>query len=479
MQRSFLLSSVALILVFGCQGDLQSKSKKAWYQNPVETIRSTIARSAATDGLQLFGQAGLTIPLARYMLRSCSELEMATPAKVQTIELTLSSAFGVHVLKFEAPQQTDLPVVASVDGLSFSLPSIRRVPADLSSRLCQFLEKGEANSAVEKPDHDLLISTLGGWLADLAPDCSFEFINGRGWYCSIAHADVKLASSELESIKSSMLARWSRQPYLLTRKVTLTEKLAALSVDQDTLQQLGHFCRVADFSDVKELTWTMRSKRWRKSVCDEPHAAKLEAARIGLAKSLQEIEHLRQLTEGTSKLGLLEVKIPRAELPTDDLQISLIPRADVAENIALASARLWNEAHVDNKQRLASEPVPARASGCWHPLYGESLELLHRAKILDLVGVNQEGRCTPVEMYQEEVAFSTHQYLAESITSETEFVMTNGRSKLLRLPSGTYDYIIRDHIRDLNDWDSPPVTDPARGTIAWDSRRPNVSIKQW
>jgi len=47
---------------------------------------------------------------------------------------------------------------------------------------------------------------------------------------------------------------------------------------------------------------------------------------------------------------------------------------------------------------------------------------------------------TSVKGKQEVIAA---RYLATSITSETEFVITNGRGKMLRLPMGNYSYTLQ------------------------------------
>jgi hypothetical protein len=71
-------------------------------------------------------------------------------------------------------------------------------------------------------------------------------------------------------------------------------------------------------------------------------------------------------------------------------------------------------------------------------------------------------------------------YFADSITSETEFVIANGRSKTLRLPAGAYTYTLQALPDNQEEWDDAAQSMPrANGRIVWDMGRPRPVINSW
>jgi hypothetical protein len=94
-------------------------------------------------------------------------------------------------------------------------------------------------------------------------------------------------------------------------------------------------------------------------------------------------------------------------------------------------------------------------------------------------------------------------YLAESVTSDTEFLLINGEAKMLRLPTGSYSYTIHaapDHVAEFSmaettpqetdderDEENAPVVEEqsaiqgpsTTGKIQWETRRPRPIIRTW
>ncbi len=71
-------------------------------------------------------------------------------------------------------------------------------------------------------------------------------------------------------------------------------------------------------------------------------------------------------------------------------------------------------------------------------------------------------------------------YLMQSLTSETEFVMDNGQTKLLRLPEGQYRYTVE--VLPQNPVDAEDQVEDSvastQGQISWGSTRDH-SIRVW
>ena len=272
-----------------------------------------------------------------------------------------------------------------------------------------------------------------------------------------------------------MIRRWSRQPYLLARRLAVGVDLAQALEAKDVEHRLDVFCRMVQVSLPIELPATLASRRWQAAVCAPgplPHRA--EAAGFGLAKSVAEIDFMRQLFERTSRLGFLALHIPSSQAPSREVLISLTPEADVADNLARETARLW-----------LSDDDPGQGGdmprACWHPVFAEDASLLKLARQLAMAGEAGRVVCADTSAGQElSKRFAPERYFAESITSETQFVLTNGRAKTLRLPTGRYSYTIRPLPDDPEEWDDASQVKPrATGQIIWDAKRPRPVINGW
>jgi hypothetical protein len=90
-------------------------------------------------------------------------------------------------------------------------------------------------------------------------------------------------------------------------------------------------------------------------------------------------------------------------------------------------------------------------------------------------GYTEERRVDP----EAEVA-ALSKYLLHSLSSETEFVLDNGQSKLLRLPEGNYRYTVQ--MLPENPLDSEEVDEESvpktTGELNWDSSRRHM-IRSW
>ena len=276
-----------------------------------------------------------------------------------------------------------------------------------------------------------------------------------------------------------MIRRWSRQPYLLARRLAVGVTLAEALTSGDAERRLNSFCNIVLTSLPIELPVTLASRRWQAAACG-PGASRakslpqrLAVARFGIAKTVAEVDFLRQLFERTSRLGFLTLRIPAALSPTREVLVSLTPESDVADNLTRETKRLWT---ADGEAEPSLGDMPR---ACWHPVYGEDANLLHLARQLDIAGeatrVVCEGTPDPAAN-----SLQPERYFAESITSETEFVLANGRSKTLRLPAGKYAYTLRSLPDDPEEWDDASQVKPhATGEIVWDAKRPRPVINAW
>ena len=392
----------------------------------------------------------------------------------QTVYLTLRGGDAHEVVR------------AEIESFRLSFPVTIAVKTKLAHEVCNAVRTNSAEIAVDPS----IIAETRSWLAQIAPDCealtpikkSSSSVNNTasstgGWYCQLPQSDPVTARAELGRMQMIMIKRWSRQPYLLTRRLAIGLSLANAieSSDQDD-RRLNTFCRVIQASLPIELPATLASKRWQAAVCGQDLGRRVTAARFGLAKTVAEIAFMQQLFDRTSRLGLLTLRIPSAIPAGHEVLVTLVPGSDVADNVAKQTHNLWQaDSTASNKT-----PVSAEAPrSCWHPVYSEDTGLLRLARQLALTGEAPKVACEESDMVPNK-SFAPERYFAESITSETEFIIPNARAKTLRLPIGRYTYKLRLMPGNQEDWDdASQFKEGAAGEIVWDAKRPRPVISTW
>ena len=411
-------------------------------------------------------------PIASIDVRLTTQLESDFGS--QTVYLTLRGGEAHEVVR------------AEIESFRLSFPVTIAVKTKLAQEVCNAVRAGSSEIAVEPS----VIAETRSWLAQIAPDCealtpfkkSSPSVNSSanstgGWYCQLPQIDPVAARAELGRMQTLMIKRWSRQPYLLTRRLAIGLSLASAleSTDQDD-RRLNTFCRVIQASLPIELPATLASKRWQAAVCGQDLGRRVTAARFGLAKTVAEIAFMQQLFDRTSRLGLLTLRIPSAIPAGREVLVTLIPGSDVADNVAKQTRSLWQADSTSPGQAPASAEAPR---SCWHPVYSEDTGLLRLARQLALTGEAPKVACEESDMVPNK-SFAPERYFAESITSETEFIIPNARAKTLRLPIGRYAYKLRLMPGNQEDWDdASQFKEGAAGEIVWDAKRPRPVIATW
>ena len=426
--------------------------------------------------------------------------------------LNFSSVYGNHsaIVKYEDrslfknEEQTNrnesseelVPTIV-IDKSIISYPKLKHIPVLDVDSLC----KKEVISYSSK-------EIIESWLSAVAPDCIFKYETGN-WKCEIENVDAEIVLKELDDIRRLAIKRWNRHPYLLARKIAITNQLAAIvekinsvkeeyfnpsmakKVELETTfdielgkygkkvsdfaeevkQKFSIFCNVIDNSDPKEIPIVM-SKTWKDKLCNPStdNKTRYELAGIGVSKAFSEIHFLNSLMERTSNLGLFSVKFPRSQVNTNYFTVSLQPEESVARTIAEQSMAIVGRG-------LSSESSDVCA--CWNPMFQDS-KTFSIARSLDIVGQTQDVTCSLYQPDKEQnIDYSKDisSYLTDAVTSETEFLISNGSSKLLRLPPGSYKYTIKEFYHE--DQEETADTKAVVGSITWSRRRPNVSVNEW
>jgi len=369
--------------------------------------------------------------------------------------LPVTSVYGTQKITFTFSPNNSSNTRVSIDDTKFEVKMQNGINQALAEKICEAASGG--NSYLSKELSDEINGITIAWISQLSPDCKTA-VSDYGLYCQLPEAaQPKKVANHLRSIRKTMIRRWSRQPYILTRRVSVAIELAKALASARPEIELDHLCRVIRSSKPNELPLALSTPAWYSSVCENKTSTnRLAAASTGLVKAASEIDFFKKLYEQTSKLGLLTIKIPRDQTPSKDLLITLVPSEDV-------------------KSSLMEELSPSQPQ-CWHPLFGSQSQKLATANYLNITSPIEIDSCNKEEL-STQFRDVNKMYLADSITSETEFIITNGRSKVLRLPNGEYTYKIQPHSNKIGDAPEPAIS--SEGSIVWKNKRPQATIKKW
>lgn len=332
-------------------------------------------------------------------------------------------------------------------------------------------------------------------IAAISPDCSNVEATVDGWRCSLKTLMPQSAIVQVEDLQIAMIKSWSRQPYIIARKAGVTMSLAKIATNFAADDSLGKFCKLLQFSLPEELPLIMTSPSWQKALCDGEEKNRRELTFHGLAKAVEELSILRQLYENTSKVGIFSVKIPDKDIPgrtaggPQPFRILISPEQEVTDHLVEVASTLLGRPmnasgrrlrHTASTQTLPPPITVARKPSCWHPVFSDTPTLLHVAEGMRLTGDGFKGECKVEKAATAGSQEALAKYLMQSLASESEFVMDNGQSKLLRMPEGSYKYTVQVLPQnpidaEESDEDTAPET---HGDLSWGTAK-NHAIRSW
>lgn len=298
-------------------------------------------------------------------------------------------------------------------------------------------------------------------LETIAPNCQVE-LRDDGIYCHLEHYDANEALRKLTDAHRRLVHRMQRHPYLLSRRIAFARNLALAINDSEAQVKLDRICRIVKHSIPEELPLSTRSSRWFQAACLKADPINKEALLVSLYDAIHEIERLTEELSSSSRIGMFSVRIPPTLSPSREFWVTLKPLS------------------IDHSDE--DRPVMARSLACWHPLYDQSMTDLGIADELGLLAEPQSGACSPLARedsdYLQTVAIH---YVKNSIASETEFPLSNGRGKVLRLPKGEYHYTIETHHGPFVDiyYAEEGHSESSSGIISWSGSRPHPTISNW
>ena len=391
------------------------------------------------------------------------------------------------------------------------------IPQDLKDEICASSRESVGGYiTIGDERYGALAKMLLAAIGKVVPDCKSIDFDSRVARCYLDALLPQPALVKTEEFQKAMIRKWSRQPYILARRTGVVSTLARTAADVANDEGFTKFCRVLQFSIPEELPVVMTSHRWQQALCSGDAKLRREAALFGLLKGTQELTMLRELYEGISRVGLLSVKIPIQTIPgraqevsRQPLRVTIAPDESVSKNLVDEAKKYLGRPDSDERPRKllrgkrsgrskkyfevadmagkasgADLPKAARADMCWHPVFGETWGLLRIADGMRLTGDGFTLECGQIYERRSDASnvemAALSRYLLQSLSSETEFVMDNGQSKLLRLPEGRYKYTV--HVLPGNPLDSEDIDDESApkttGEIGWGESR-NHAIRTW
>jgi len=352
-----------------------------------------------------------------------------------------------------------------------------------------FDAKPPAKVCKEDPEAYKYIATL---LEKSVPGCHIGILKDS-LSCAVPYHSAKDNLEILKGIKLSLVRQVKRVPYLLSRRLTLAENLAALLNTKRWEERLQSFCGVMNSSLPLERPIIVSSKLWRNALCTKdvsPH--KYEVALIVLSKAVEEISFMHFLQDEANLAGNLSVHVQSALLPASKkVWVKLEAAPETIMDLMLASektrriAALSSE-HLPKKKRghrrkpkddedelekvTASEVKTPRA--CWFPGFSTKEHFFQPGRYIGLWGNHAEASC-PQRETKTEIA-DVARYFMETISAETTFELSESNEKPLSLPAGPYLYTVYEIPDKLGEKLENHLVD--QGTVIWNGSQQGLNV---
>lgn len=427
--------------IYSCQNFLRDPKGK---DEKVSISQVDSQKSSESNlGANQVGLSSATFPPIKEF--SCSTLTESSD-----IRKTLHFASVVSKHKVDISYRHEITI--TIDGITYELNDYKNLIS--KEDFCRISDKADESIAAKMKI-----------LTAIAPICQFKIESSNSYYCHLDSEIEKNILSKLRNLQSLILKKSKRHPYLLVRRIAVAlsasrfikKNTAKLSSDTDR----ESLCNIVKLSLPLELPLTFRLEPVKKSICHKDPLTPVQQKIIRLAVSMayKEIKSIYQKSKIENRVGVLAVKLAKEKGLGRNLWIELSPIVERSEDAPIKS--LQNDLYIES---------------CFHPLYSSNNSLF-----VDLISnLIQDstfpGKCRQkISRFQKEFAYS--KYELKAITSETEFAISNGWSKVLSLPLGQYRYIVRKNLNQISfKEDTMPKGIKVSGTISWKARRPRVTI---
>ncbi len=248
------------------------------------------------------------------------------------------------------------------------------------------------------------LKQLESSFATVLPVCKKIQLEGDAFRCDMTASSIKGLRDIIAEQRKKLIA-WSRQPYFIMRRLEVTRQLAnAVDANSD----IDGVCKVITKSLPMELPFVFNDLNWRKEFC-EPRDENIRnhVGLVALQLAVDEMNLLLDITDKETYQGVyrLSLEEPEKEKGKVKYWIRFSPTDETRANF-------YQSVKLHQAQKLTY-------NGLWHPIYGTSW---HPTRSFDAESDTEKSGL----------------YVWQSLAGETEFLVSKGYSKMLRLPQGTY-----------------------------------------
>lgn len=432
--------------------------------------------------------------LAQFASRSCQ-----STSSHYELGLSVSSIFGPQKIQILIPKKK----LSLSDSFEIQWEGTKTsLPGPIDRRSIEFLEQvcsqAQNDGTIEAEAN--FAKYIAEQLNKGAPDCQFT-AESTGWQCTLKTeptATLDSLNQKLEDTRSSLLRGWIRQPYLLSRRMTVMKDLLS-SLKDPQEHSLDKFCHVLKVSLKSELPLLLTLNEWQQKLCSGELPTRKSLAQYISSKSLTELAYLLKLTEKIKLQGLLSFRYPSATLiDSQHLWVKLDAGEDVRAGVLSSYQDIWQQEQVNSSLNTPSPLEKAQPANplysdvpsdlapvsCWHPGFVKQHETLWLATYLGIIGdhtpTNPCEGLPPekLEMTQRKVFLEFFQnYVLDTISAETAFTTLNGVEKVMDLPRGGYTFTIYKMPRNLmnmHEWKPNPSDLIDRGHLPWVDPKPKL-----
>ncbi len=220
---------------------------------------------------------------------------------------------------------------------------------------------------------------------------------------------IQLSQSKtfIDQMRNQKLTKIKRQPYLLVRRLFVTEQLyqavqAIASNSPQASEEKEKFCNMIGKQDPKERTYVMNNGDFKGQFCSSDLALSKKSGMLALSYSVQEVDFLYRFIKKYTSTGTVKFRF-KTKVPSRTMHAKiLIQKAAILSTV------------VDRSSVIAKG---SKLNSCENPGWGSSW----------FPGKNTKdcgGEVNPTLITD---------YLMDSALGETSFVFSKGRGKLIRL----------------------------------------------
>jgi hypothetical protein len=380
------------------------------------------------------------------MTFSSNHCEEATEDE-KTIKLSLHTSFGAKEANFIFSPDKNQIVELFVDSQSQGYID-EQVFLETQSLL---VELCSSNANVDRFSYEQtakLVNSFTDAVSKVSPNCNIEKIDNK-FRCKFGNIQLSSLSNELKQINKNILKKVKRPPYILMRKLSFSRQLAKAIEKED----LTDICALTSYSLKEETPIVMKTASWTQGICsNKPNQESLNLSIEALRIAKNELKALESLALKNSSRGIVSIRLPKSLTKGQrNLFVELSP-----------STKVYKE--ITDSQTF--QALPENTGFCWHPIASDNSPAGQSLYSLGFLKTSEALCMHSAEGYSNGV-----KELAASITGDANFVVSNYRGKLLRLPRGEYEYRISTLPSDPRAAPLGSGTVIKTGTLSWSGRR--------